>query len=178
MNQNNPSIQNGLIAGVLGIILQMLFYFLGGGMLFKWWTPWLVFFIVLFFMITSANQAKKMNGGYISLKEALQQSWVTALIAIVLLSVFKYLLFNVIDPGLVDQQLEAVMEQTEKFAGMFGGGDVDFDDLEDQMRKNIEITLPKLLLGILISMILHFIPAIIIAAIVKKKRPETEAEMV
>ena len=42
------------------------------------------------------------------------------------------------------------------------------------MRDQMKLTLPKLLLGILVSIILHFIPAIIIAAITKNKKEEAE----
>ena len=173
MKQTNPSIQNGIIAGVAGIILQMLLYFIQPKLLFNI-APWLVFIVVLVFMVQSANQLKKMNGGYLSLKEGLQQSWVTAILAIVILAIFKFLLYNVIDPGLTEKQLQVAIEQTEKITELFGGGDVDFDEMEDMMRDQMKLTLPKLLLGILVSIILHFIPAIIIAGITKNKKEEAE----
>ena len=63
---------------------------------------------------------RKENEGFLPFKEALKTTFLIWVVGSFLVMVFKYALFNFIDPGLVDIQIELVMENMEKLGGLMG----------------------------------------------------------
>lgn len=168
-------LQNGIIAGLVGVILSYVLYMINYVYLFSFGRSIAVFIIVLLFMIFSAKHTKKELGGYISLQEALKAAWIPGIIAVVLLAIFMFLMFNVIDPSLVDKMTAFVMEKMEKIMELIGGNEEAMESVEKELSKaKNKYSIGNVLLSAATSTILHFIPAIIIASILKKENPETQ----
>src|SRR5690606_11238401 len=127
----------------------------------------MIFNIVL--MVIAVNEYRDANEGYILFKEGFKAAWLTFIIGVTIVNLFTYVLYNFIDPGLIDLAKEKTMEAIEKMGSLMG---------EDAMEASLEeiensnpFGLPKVLLGILISFIFPgaFVAAIIAAVKVRKR---------
>lgn len=172
----NRSVQYGLIAGIIGVITSLISYLffpnkIGVGFGIPAILGILAFIITLYLMFKSPQEQKEEQGGFISFKEALKSSFLVTAVSSVVGFVFtllaKYVLFsdtfdrimeNAInmriekmeEKGISDEQIEMSLEMTEKFADM-----------------GIWFQLPG-------ALVVGFIIALIIAAIVKKKNPNAQ----
>ena len=104
------------------------------------------------------------QGGYISYGRALGVGTLTALWAGIITSFFTYLLYTVIDPGLIDKTY-AVMEQAYYDAGMSD------DQIEMAMNMATRFTNPLMMsvLGFLSSVFMGFIFSLITSIFLKRE---------
>jgi len=108
MEQNvnvwKANLTNGLILGLLGIIYTLVVYFLDltfnqvQGYIFL-----AILIVALFFLIKSYRD--NFLGGYITYGQAVGAGVVIFLYYAIIQAIFAYLLYAVIDPGLIDKQL-------------------------------------------------------------------------
>jgi hypothetical protein len=90
--------------------------------------------------------------------------------------VFSYVLFNFIDPAFAQSVTQLTVEKLQQTFDKIGGSQEMIDKaVKDIMNKNI-YSLPSLFQSFMFSCIFNFIIALIISAIVKKKRPDFESQ--
>ncbi len=86
-------------------------------------------------------------------------------------AIFNYILFNFIDPGLVEIQREIAVEAVEKVANALGNEEM-MDEMNEQLEEqSFDITPWKALQGWIFGLIFGAIVAAIQGAIMKKKDP-------
>lgn len=165
----NNGVKYGLLAG-LGVVVYTLVLYLVNDTLIFGWASMLGMVIYIACMYKAGVDERSENGGFITFKEALKPTFLTYVIGSLIATIFTYLLFTVIDPGLMDLQNEIAAERIQSMSGMLGEEGVEeaLKRLEEQGAMKISDTA----LGYAMMLIFGFVIAAIISAIVKKKRPE------
>lgn len=167
----NPSIKYGLYIGLANAVITLLAYFINPEWMFGFTLQIALIIFNIVLMVMAVNEYRDANEGYILFKEGFKAAWLTFIIGVTIVNIFSYLLYNYIDPGLIDVAKEKTMEAIEKM-GSFMGEDAMEASLEEIANSN-PFGLPKVLLGILISFIFPgAVLAAIIAAVKVRKRSE------
>ncbi len=172
----NHGVTNGLYLGLITVAYTLLFYFISTDLLFKWWLLLVIGLgLTIFFMRKAGIDTRTDLGGAISFREALKPTFLTLVVGALIGTIFTYLLYNVIDPGLIDVAKEYTLAATEKMVGMFGGDDAAVEQAraaieEKDFAKNYSIR--RLGLGYLVNLVIGFIIAAIISAVIKRNPPE------
>lgn len=125
--------------------------------------------IGLIILIWVALEARKLQGGFITMKEIFKPIFITILIGTSLSYAFDLLYVHVLDPSVYDQ----LKQSTIDFAQRFGAEDAALDEIavkfdEEQARA---LTPGRIILGLFQVIILHSIAGFIIGAIFKRRRP-------
>ena len=117
MDQNvNPwkaNLTNGLIFALIGIVYSLVIYFLDLSFnKTQGWIFMLIQIVILYFLLKSYRDNYKY--GNITYGQALGAGMIIFLYYAIIMAVFTYILFTVIDPDLVDKQLAFTEEQMLK----------------------------------------------------------------
>jgi hypothetical protein len=115
---------------------------------------------------------RKANGGWLAFRPALQTAFTVLVLALAAQTLFTWVLFNLIDTPFRDAVGRETAIRTERF---LQAGDLSPDDLKKYMeylRNSHPFTLGSMILGLCVSCIVQFIVALLIAAVVKKKKEE------
>ena len=110
-------ISKGGMLGLVSILFTLIMYFIAPDMMTKWYISIITFAIYLYFMTTAATSFKAQNEGHATFGQALLAAWFTGIIGGLIISIFTYILYNFIDPSLMDRVNEAAIEMLDKFAG-------------------------------------------------------------
>ena len=166
--------RNGLFGGVAAILLVFALYFMDAKLIFNpLWGSINLIFVFPIFMTLAAIGDKKDNGGFLSFGKSFQSAWITGVIALFLLTIFNYLLLTLIDPSLIDLQIEAAKDSaiwmTEKFSGGQGVSDEQMAEMLAKVEEDTQSpSIGQSLLGFVFMGVLGAVPSLIIAAFVKK----------
>lgn len=168
MNQHKMAIRYGLIWAAIAIVTTLLLYLLG--MMENVAANILLFVFGIYMMYRSGSDRRNSLGGYISWKEALTPTWLTAVIASFISTIFTWILFAFIDPSLQEKQKEQAIKMTEKMRSFIGDAETEkqLEELDGKNFGSISIYLQYFLIAILV----YFLIASIIALIIRRKRPE------
>lgn len=94
----------GIIMGLITVVFSVLTYMFD--LTFKTWIVWpsmLLGIIVLFFLLRSYRD--HYNNGYISYGKSVGAGVIINIYAAIIAAIYIYLLYSVIDPGLIDKSL-------------------------------------------------------------------------
>lgn len=157
------NLTNGLILGLVGIVYSLVVYFLNmylnkaQGYVFM-----LVEFAVLFFLVKSYRD--NFRHGMITYGDALGASIIICLYYAIIMAIFTYILYTVIDSGLLDKQLAMAEEMMQKKGLPQSAIDAGMS-IQRKMMKPAFMA-PFSILG---NMILGLIISLIVAAFVRKE---------
>lgn len=167
---NSSAVRYGLFAGLGTIAVMLLLYMIDAKMIFGWalQATWLVY---LFCMYKAVDDVKTENDGFISLREGFTAAFIVFAIANLMYIVFYYVLVNMIDPSLMEIQIQQGIEAVEKVAEFAGMSEEDLELAIIEIEKGMEPDIGQTFLGYAISLIGGAIPSIILAAILKTERP-------
>jgi hypothetical protein len=160
-----PALIYGAILGIVSVFISLVFYFLG--MTADRWTSWVSTLIVLVLLVYLMIQYRKEYlGGYASFGQIFVMVLVSAgIVATIISTVYSYLLYTVIDPGLLDQMKvvaqERIMNNPRIPESMY-------DNLFERMEKNFQIS-RMMKLGLIGGIVIYAILGLIIAAFLKKE---------
>lgn len=167
MDQNvNPwkaNLTNGLIFALIGIVYSLVMYFLDLSFnKVQGWIFLVIQIIILYFLIKSYRDNYKF--GYLTYGQALGTGMIIFLYYAVIMAIFTYILYAVIDPDLADKQLAFAEEEMLK-RGLPEAA------VEAGMKVQEKIMRPGILAPISIfgSMIQGLIMSLIVAAFVRKE---------
>lgn len=163
----------GLIIGFVSIFLFTIYSMFLMTSMGIWGTlTWGVFsfIIIMILLAVMALQQRKEMGGFINFREAFSAVFVSILIIVVLSQLYTYVYMNFIDPD----YFERMREMSLNMAYSFGGSDEQADMAAEQVEKQIEKqrNISSIFIGMAGSVILYSLFGFIIAAVVKKKKPE------
>ena len=169
--KQNVFVAYGLISAIVVIIFYLLLY-VGG---IEWWLnpiAYLGYALPIVIAVLAAVKQKKIQGGYLSFGEALKGVFIVFVITGLGSTLFQYVLFNYIDVPFREALSQKTAEMTEEMLRKFGMKDDDIEKATDEILSGRSYSAGKMMLGFAFGCIISFIIALIIAAIVKKKKPE------
>jgi len=162
----NSSVKWGLIAG-LGVMVSSLLFYLVDVNLFFTASSYLAWVVYIVCMVFAVRDQTKAQGGFISFKEVFSTAFVVYVISSLMYYIFYYLMFNVIDPSLLDIQREMTVEMMEAFSGFLSE-----EQMEEAIAEATNVGIGTISMAYLVNLILPgAIIAAIIAAIMKKDNP-------
>jgi hypothetical protein len=175
--KENKNVSTGIIYGVvIGLIyvLMLVFRWSIATNLIKFGLyTFLGYLIILGLLIYEALQRRKMNGGFIELKSLFQTLFISVLIFELFYSLYTYIHLTYVDPSVGDRMREGMQEMFDKV-----GNNMSDEDKEKALERMGDIKrateLPQMIKGYLSSVAITGIFALIISAIVKKKKPVFE----
>jgi hypothetical protein len=107
------NLTNGLILGLVGIVYTLLLYFLNQTFnKFLGYPLLIILGVTLFFLLKSYRD--NFRHGILTYGEALGAGMITFLYYSILMAIFTYVLYTVIDPGLLDKSLAYAEEILQK----------------------------------------------------------------
>jgi hypothetical protein len=169
--KQNVFVAYGIISAIIVIIFYLLLY-LGG---IEWWLnpiAYLGYVLPIVMAVLAAVKQKKLQDGYLSFGEALKGVFIVFVITGIGSTLFQYVLFNYIDVPFRDAMSQKIAQMTEETLRKFGMGEDDIEKATDEILTGKSYTAGRMLLGFAFGCIISFIVALIIAAIVKRKKPE------
>ena len=167
----NHAVKWGLIGGIGVVVYSLILYLMDPNSLFGG-LAYIGILIYIFAMVKAVQGEKNDLGGYMTWGEALKPTFLTYAIASGIYIIFFYVLNNFIDPGLEELQRQAAIEMVEKMSGILGEEGVE-QTIAQADEQGYAFNIQKAGLGYFIGLIFPgFIFAAIIAAIMKKNRPE------
>jgi len=171
----NTSVKYGLIGGLIYIIAQMAVYLIDPQLMFSWNNviAFMVVLIVIFAVccVYAIRAKRKSLGGFIKFKQAFTEAFITVVVISVLLNVFNFMLYTVIDPSLEEQLREFTLNSV---AGWMEESlpEEQFDEIMSEMEDQDFIS-PLNTLGGIVNFILYgAVVGLITSAIMKRADPE------
>lgn len=173
-NQNiSTGIAFGLIIGLVYCILLFLRWqsatnFIQFGLL-----AIVSYIVIIVILIYEASYRRKLNGGFIETKELMQTLFISVLIFEFFYTVFNFIYLKYIDPGVIDSMKQAMQKMLNQ-AG---------DQITEEQRKQSMERFDKLgeatqigqaIKSYFLSVAVSGIVALIISAIMKKRKPVFE----
>ncbi len=163
VNPWSANLTNGLILGLIGVVYSLVMYFLNMTTnKAQGWVFMLIEIIVLYFLIKSYRDNNKH--GNITFGEGLGAGMIMCLYYSLIMAVFTYILFTVIDPGLVDKQA-ALAEEAMAKKGMAQ------EQIDTAMKFTRKFMAPAFMIpfGIVVNMFFGLIFSLIAAAFARKE---------
>lgn len=160
-----PALIYGAILGFVSVFISLVFYFIGKST--ENWTSWITMAINLVLLVYLMLQYRKVYlGGYASFGQIFLMVLVSAgVISTIITVVYTYLLYTVIDPGLLDQMRiiaeERVMNNSRIPESMY-------DDILARIAKTTTVSYMTKL-GLIVGPVVNAILGLIIAAFLKKE---------
>jgi len=167
----NYGLSYGVILGLVSIIYTVILY-LGGVKLFLSPLAWVAWCIPIVIAVLGGLKQKKALGGYMSFGEALKTVFLVFVIGTLISTAFNYVLLNYIDVPFREALAQESAVVMEKMMRKFGASETTIEkSVADTLNGN-SYSIGKVLLGYVFFLIGWFIVSLIIAAIIKKNKPE------
>lgn len=169
-NNSNIGLLYGLITGLVICVITLIQY-LGGLQTYLSPVGYLSYVVLIVMAVLAGQKQKKLNGGYLDFGEALKTTFSVFASALLLQTLFTYVLFNFIDPSFKEALAQEIMNKTEEFLRRFGSSDSQIDEALERERGKDPFSFGRVMLGYGVSCIVAFIVCLIISAIIKKSKP-------
>ncbi|THU38400.1 DUF4199 domain-containing protein [Niastella caeni] len=164
----------GVLYGVTSIAYTVILYLGGVAAYMHSANKYIGVAIALVFAILPAWHLKKQQGGYLEFSDALKSIFKVLVIGIFLSTLFDYILFHYIDVPFREALTQASIDAMVKEMENSDMSDEKIEETVEFMSKFNSYGLAAQALAFAIRCILHFILALIVSAIMKKKRPVFE----
>lgn len=173
---NNNAIKSGLIIGVISIIVTLLMYLIDPTLLASMWAGLIIFVIIISLVAYFGIQNRNEEGGFMTFGSAWIYSMKVFVIAGIIGTIFRVLLFNAIDPELTEIVVDAAVENTEAMMQNFGAPEETMEQgIEDaRVRTEESLTVMGNIKGFAWGLIFYALFSLITGAIIKKNEPEFE----
>jgi hypothetical protein len=169
---NKATLQFGLISALCSIAVFSIIYILGSEY-FMSPVVWISSYTLpVIFAIWGGISIKRKNGGFLSFSEALKISFGVFVITGLLSTLFSYFIFNILDITFAESVKELSIQKTQEFMQKFNVPEAEVDKAINQMIEQDMFSFSSLMKSYAYACILYFIEALIISAIIKKKKPE------
>jgi hypothetical protein len=163
VNPWKSNLTNGLILGLVGVVYSLLMYFLD---LFLNKTQGYIFMLVMIFLLFYLLKSYRDNyrHGQITYGQSVGAGVIIVLYYAIIMSAFSYILYAIIDPGLVAKQLAAAEEQMVSRGTPQAAIDAGMAFTEKIMKPGI-----MAITGIFITMLYGTVISLIVSIFVKKE---------
>jgi hypothetical protein len=167
----------GLILGMTNIVIYLLGYIVDKTMITHWWYGLISLAINITLMVVPVVSKRKELGGVISLRDAFLICFVVIAGGSLLQSIFNYILYNLIDPGLSDFIKQKTIENMTSMMERFGAPQESIDKaLENIQNTDFSQTPARIGKQYFFMVLFGGFIALIVAAILKRKQKTTDFE--
>jgi len=164
----------GLILGLFSILATAVIYAVDLSMFTSIWLGLILFVIGMTIGIMAVAKTKKVLGGYITFKEAFTTFFIVMLIGLLSNMIFSYILFNLIDPAAAETIKDNLIEMTVSLGQKFGTPSEELKTQVEAIRDTDNYSLISQLKTLMGSLLFYIVIGLIVAAIMKKNKPEFE----
>jgi len=174
---NKLSMQYGLLVGVISVVLSIVFRIVDPAFQYSnWWVGIFTLIVMIVLLVFLTLDIRKKIGGYWSYGDAFKSLIIIAVFAVLISTIYNFVLFKFIDTGLPAKINSAVMDQTSAMLEKFGADQSKIDEATKQFQNgefeaSLKPTLINELKAVGYGLIVYAIIDLIIAACVKKKAP-------
>jgi len=169
----NLAVLYGLINAGVAIVFTVILY-LGGAKMFVSPLAYCGMVLPIVVCVIGGLQIRKQRGGYLEYSEALKATFLILVIGSLIATAFQYVLFNYIDVSFREALAQVTAEQAEKLMRRLGAPEAQIDEAVEKTLSKNNYTIGNLALGFIFGCIWWFIVALIVSAIIKRKRPPFE----
>ena len=169
----NLGVLYGLINAGVAIVFTVILY-LGGAKTFVNPIAYVGVALPIVVCVLGGLQIRKQQGGYLEFSEALKNTFLILVIGSLIATLFQFILFNYIDVSFRQALAQVTAEQAEKLMRRLGAPESQIDEAVEKTLNQNNYTIGRLLLGFVVGCIWWFIVALIVSAIIKRKRPPFE----
>ncbi|MDB5253514.1 MAG: hypothetical protein JWP27_2683 [Flaviaesturariibacter sp.] len=165
-------IKYGIINGLIGLALLFGSYFCGFETFAK--VQFLGSFVpyMAVVLILAGFQLRKRNGGYLSFKEAIKFTFLSYIVAAVLLAIGNYILFVVVDKGLTERLFRFGVEKNIAMLHSINAPQSEIDKVLKEANANkTETNFKNIFLGMGINLIRDFVVSMLISILIRRERP-------
>lgn len=165
MKKDNHSIKFGIIAGSATIVFLFLFYWIEKELMLSAGIIWSTTFLYFIGMYMAPLELRKENEGYLDFKTALRAAFIVWVIANAIYHAFQYILYNFLDPDMLNVQKNYMQREMGKLDGMVS------EEYLETFSENIEVLnydLGTVIFTYFSSLIAGFIFSAIIARLVRR----------
>lgn len=171
--KDNVLLQYGLISALASILFYVALYLMGAETFMKP-VAYFSYVIPIAFAVLAAIKAKKAEG-FLPYGKALKIVFGIFVITFFALSLFSFILNNYIDTAFAERMLQLTIQKTQEMMQKFN---VPQAEIEKQIKNLMSMDMfsfGSVMKGFLYQCIMLFLLSLIIAAIVKKNKPEFTA---
>ncbi len=162
----NKALNNGLIAGGIGVLITLVLYLVDKSLMMNNWIGSIATLVMLYYMYDSTRSYFQTQEEH-TFRGAFQFPFLTGAVATVISVIFAYVLFNFIDPDLNQMMVDKVMGQMENIRDI-QGEEVYEKTMEMMKPEQMGMSIRNVLIGLMVSLIFPVgIFALIFAAILK-----------
>lgn len=168
--KTNTGLTYGLISGLASILFSLLLY-LGG---VKWFVSPIAYsgiLIPIVIAVLAGLKQKKTEGGYLEFADALKTVFTCFVIGTIISTLFSYILLNFIDVPFRQALAQETTVKMQEMMQKFGAPQDAIDKATEESLKGNNFSFGRQMLGTAFYCIFWFIVSLIIAAIIKKKKP-------
>lgn len=162
----------GIIMAVYFVLRTSIMYATDLSLFVNGWISAVDFIVGITLSIVAISKAKSAMGGFISFKQAFTVYFINVLIGFGIYTLFVILLFNVIDPAAKDTLNELTLKKTIEGMQAFGADSAMVKQTVEGMKEKDSFSVGNQLLGFPIGLAMSSILGLIVAAIMKKNKPE------
>lgn len=166
------AMNTGLILGLVLVVLTTIIYAIDINLFTKPWVGIINFVVILGFGVYAAIKSKKINGGFLSFKEAFTSFFIALVLGFFISTLYTILLFNVIDPEAKTIINDNVIKYTVDMMQKFGTKASDINAMVAEMEKSDSFGFAGQMKGFAFNVVIYSIIGLITALIVKKKDPK------
>lgn len=159
-----PALIYGAILGFVSVFLSLIFYFIGLNM--QSWTQWVIMGVNLILLVyLMLHYRREYLGGFARFGQIFLMVLVASgVVSTIITVLYQYLLFTVIDPGLLEQARimaeDRIMNNSRIPESMY-------DDLLERIAKTTTVSYMTRM-GLIVGPILSAVIGLIVAAFIKK----------
>lgn len=172
-SKKNVGVLYGLINAGAAIVFTVILY-LGGAKMFVNPVAYVGICIPIVICVLGGLQHRKQLGGYMEFGEALKVTFLILVIGSLIATIFQFVLFNYIDIPFRQALAQESAQKAEQWMHRMGMPQDKIDQATEDILNGNSYTLGKLFLGFAFGCIWWFIVALVVSAIIKKKRPPFE----
>jgi hypothetical protein len=168
------AINFGVISGLFGVLVTTLMYLIDLRLFVNMWIGFGMIAIYITIGCVLLSKSKKENQGVMTFKEGFTTYFLSALIGILISTVFNIVLFNYIDTAARDTVTEHLLDMQIGMMQKFGATQADINQAIVKIKESSQFSVKGQLFGICQGLIGSIIFGLILAAIFKSKSPSSD----
>lgn len=168
--KTNVGLIYGLFSGLIITIITSLLY-LGGLDMYLSPIGYINYLVIITMAVLAALKIRKSNEGFLEFSQALKVTFTVFAIALLIQTIFTYILLNYIDVPFKEAVSQEVLDKSEQIMKKIGASDSQIDEALESERSKNQYSIRNVLFGYALTCIVAFIFCLLISLIVKKSKP-------